>query len=77
MVLSRLFGFEHMHPDALVFQRREFIKENKKVRKKKENTLLTQKPTKKKFRLKNMNKFNFQPLIMVSVICRFDQIEYI
>ena len=32
---------------------------------------------KKVFRLKNINKFYFQPLIIVSVICRFDQIEYI
>ena len=30
----------------------------------------------KVFRLKNTHQFYFQPLIIVSVICRFDQIEY-
>ena len=32
---------------------------------------------KKVFRLKNINKFYFQQLMIVSVICWFDQIEYL
>ena len=40
----------------------KFIKENKKVRKKER---------------KNINQFYFQPLKIIFVICRFDQIEYI
>ena len=32
---------------------------------------------KKDFRLKNINQFYLEPLIIVSVIYRFDQIEYI
>ena len=31
---------------------------------------------KKVFRLININQFYFQPLIIVSLICWFDQIEY-
>ena len=31
---------------------------------------------KKVFILKNINQFYFEPLIIVSIICRFDEIEY-
>ena len=60
----------------------EFIKENKKVRKK-ENKHAFDQATKKtikikeSFKNKNINQFYFQPLIIVSVICRIDQIELI
>ena len=32
---------------------------------------------KKVFRFEDINQFYFQPLLIVSVICRFGQIEYI
>ena len=31
---------------------------------------------KKDFRFKSINQFNFEPLKIIVVICRFDQIEY-
>ena len=57
--------------------RREFIKGNKKARKKERKHALDQETDKENdkeknvYRLKNINKFHFQPLIIVSVICRF------
>ena len=61
---------------GFVSQRWEFIKENKKVRKKKENTLSTKK--KKVFRIINqLYNFSYLYIIIVSVICRFNHIEYI
>ena len=62
----------------------QFIKENKKVRKKERKHALDQDSDqvndqeKRKFLdLKNINQFYFQPLIIISVICRLDQIIYI
>ena len=35
------------------------------------------KEKKKVFRIKNINQFYFQPPMIISVICRFNKIEYI
>ena len=52
-----------------IYKRQQEIEGEKE--KKQENN----KEKKKVFRLKNINQFYFQPLKVVSVICRFDQIE--
>ena len=63
----------------LAVLRWKFIKENNKVKKERKHAFDQEKYQEKKkvFRLKNINQFYFQPLIIVSVICRFHQIEYI
>ena len=53
-------------PEVGVYKRKQESKEKEK------NTLRPRKRSRK-----NINQFYFQPLIIVSVICRFDQIEYI
>ena len=69
---------------AMSLLRWQFIKENKKVRKKERKHALDQDSDqvndqeKRKFLdLKKINQFYFQPIIIISVICRFDQIIYI
>ena len=62
------------------WKRWEFIEENKKVRKDERKNALDQENDQEKgkiFRYENSNQFYFPPHIIVFVICRFDQIEYI
>ena len=65
----QLCFIEHTHLSL------ELIKENKKVRKKRKKKK-TRSLWRKRQR-KNINQFYFRPLIRVSVICRFDEIEHI
>ena len=61
-------------------ERCELIKLNKKVRGKERKHTLDQENYQEKnkgFILKNSNQFYFEPLLIVSDICRIDQIEYI
>ena len=67
--------------EELLTPRVGIYKRKQESKKRKENTLLIKKVTKKTikkkmFKLKTINKFYFQLLKIVSVICRFNQIEY-
>ena len=53
------------------------MKENKEKERKHTLDQENHQEKKKVFRFEDINQFYFQPLLIVSVICRFGQIEYI